>query len=350
MMATADTIKEKGKKVFQTLFVDKPDQYTGNRKKGLHALYKKELVDYFRSIRFILVLLLIVITGIASVVSAGSAIRDSVSSYSSSSTYTFLSIYTTQGTNNMPSMLWFLSFLGPIVGLALGFDAINGERSRRTLSRLVAQPIYRDTVINGKFLAGVTIISIMIVSLGILVGGLGIMLTGLPPTAEEIGRLLIFIIYTIAYMSLWLAISLMFSLLFQHAATSALSGIALWLFFAIFLGILAGIIANTVAPVASTDSANYAQTLLANDSWNMGISRISPTTLYNESASVILNPNQNALGIVWTALVQSGLNYNMLPLGQSLLLVWPHLTVLIALNILVFGISYICFMRQEIRA
>jgi ABC-2 type transport system permease protein len=349
MMAAFDLIKEKGKKLFQVLFVDKPDEYSGNRKAGLRALYKKELIDYFRSIRFILVILLIVITGITSVASAGSAIRDSVSSNSSSSGYTFLSIYTTSG-NSMPSLVWFLSFLGPIVGLALGFDAINGERSRRTLSRLVSQPIYRDTVINGKFLAGVTIISIMVLSLGIIVGGLGIIMTGLPPTLDEFGRLLIFLVYTVVYMSLWLAISLLFSLLFQHAATSALAGIALWLFFAIFLSMLASLIANAVAPVADTSSSNYAQTLLSNDAWNMNISRISPTTLYNESVSAILNPSQNALGILWTVIQYEGAYFGVLPLGQSLLLVWPHLTALIALNIIVFAISYICFMRQEIRA
>ena len=44
-------------------------------------------------------------------------------------------------------------YLGPLLGIAFGFDAINGERSDRTLPRLVAQPIHRDAVIIGKFVA-----------------------------------------------------------------------------------------------------------------------------------------------------------------------------------------------------
>ena len=41
----------------------------------------------------------------------------------------------------------FIALLGPIVGLALGFDAVNSERSNGTLNRLVSQPIYRDAII-----------------------------------------------------------------------------------------------------------------------------------------------------------------------------------------------------------
>ena len=39
-----------------------------------------------------------------------------------------------------------------------------------------------------------------------------------------------------------------------------------------------------------------------------------------------------------------------LPLGQSLLVIWPQLTGLIAVTILCFALSYIIFMRREIRS
>jgi ABC-2 type transport system permease protein len=44
----------------------------------------------------------------------------------------------------------------------LGFDAINSERTGGTISRILSQPVYRDSVINGKFLAGVITIAIAI--------------------------------------------------------------------------------------------------------------------------------------------------------------------------------------------
>jgi ABC-2 type transport system permease protein len=39
-----------------------------------------------------------------------------------------------------------------------------------------------------------------------------------------------------------------------------------------------------------------------------------------------------------------------LPLGQSLLLVWPQVTGLVAGTIVLFVIAYIAFQRQEVRA
>lgn len=39
-----------------------------------------------------------------------------------------------------------------------------------------------------------------------------------------------------------------------------------------------------------------------------------------------------------------------LPLSQSLLLIWPQLTGLMALVILLFTLAYVAFQRQEVRA
>lgn len=352
-MAAMQMIKQKSKKLFELLFVDKPDENDKYRKTGLRALYRKELVDYFRSKRFLIVLILISVIALYSVYSAGEAIRSAIAAAGTSgnpgtstqATYSILSLFTESGSSWF-SLTFFMSFLGPIVGLTLGFDAINGERSKRTLSRLLAQPIYRDAVINGKFLAGVTVIAIMVFSLGLIICGLGILMIGLPPTLDELGRILVFMIFTTVYISFWLALSQLFSLLFRHAATSALTGIALWLFFAIFLTMLAGLIANAVFPVNDNSTT---QAMMDNYNLNQGLSRLSPTKLYTESSSVILDPFQRVLGAVTQAQIDRAI-LGTLPLSQSLLLVWPHLTGLLALTMIVFAISYICFMRQEIRA
>jgi ABC-2 type transport system permease protein len=39
-----------------------------------------------------------------------------------------------------------------------------------------------------------------------------------------------------------------------------------------------------------------------------------------------------------------------LPLGESVLLIWPQLTGLIAATILLLALAYLLFQRQEIRA
>ena len=85
----------------------------------------------------------------------------------------------------------FLGFLLPLVAIALGFDAINGEHARRTMSRLLAQPIYRDAVLFGKFLGGLLIIAIALLTLWLLMMGLGILFLGLPPSGGELARLVV---------------------------------------------------------------------------------------------------------------------------------------------------------------
>ena len=49
---------------------------------------------------------------------------------------------------------------GPIVAIAVAFDSVNGEFNRRTISRILAQPIYRDALLFGKFLAGLATLGV----------------------------------------------------------------------------------------------------------------------------------------------------------------------------------------------
>src|SRR5690606_16468342 len=113
---------------------------------------------------------------------------------------------------------------------ALGFDAINSEYSKGTLSRIVSQPIPRDYVINAKFIASLLIISVLLCSLGLSVIALGLLMIGIPPTPEEFLRIVSFLVLSIFYIAFWLNISILFSIRFKQAATSALSSIAIWLF------------------------------------------------------------------------------------------------------------------------
>ena len=73
------------------------------------------------------------------------------------------------------SVVSILGFVIPVMAIGLGFDAINGEHNRRTLSRILAQPIYRDALLAGKFLAGLTILAVNLTCLWLLVVGLGVL-------------------------------------------------------------------------------------------------------------------------------------------------------------------------------
>ncbi|MGN1141376.1 MAG: ABC transporter permease [Oliverpabstia sp.] len=324
-------------------FLLEKSQRKTERDTGLKALFQKELADHLRSRRFIIILILIYATSFASLYGAISGINDAIQN---DSNFIFLKLYTSSG-NSIPSFMSFIALLGPFLGLTLGFDAINSERSNGTLNRLVAQPIYRDSIIVGKFLAGTAVIAIMIFSMGILIGTIGILSTGIIPESEEIFRIFFFLLFTVIYIAFWLGLSIFFSVVCRHSATSALAVIAVWIFFAIFMSLLANIIANAIYPINNQYEAMMNS--LSNYNLELNLNRISPYYLYSEAVSTIMSPTVRSVNAVTVSQLDGAIS-GYLSLGQSLLLVWPHLTGLIALMLAAFAGSYVGFMRQEIRS
>lgn len=305
------------------------------------VVFWKELADHFSSRRFMILLILIVLIGLWATYAAGQTIRQDTEGSPVQYVYLFL---LTSSSGTVFSLATFLAFFGPLVGITLGFDSISGEYARGTLSRVLSQPIYRDSLINGKFFAGLTTVAILWCSILLLVIGLGITLLGFPPNTEELWRILIFTAVGIFYVGFWLALALLFSLLFQKTVTAALASLAVWLFMSLFVTIISQAIAGLIVPNPSTPEQLAYQTDVENF-----ISRISPSTLFSESVSILLNPGARVFGLALQSQAE-GILPTPLALGQSLNLIWPHITTLFGLVAVCFGISYILFMRAEIRA
>jgi len=313
--------------------------------KSVLTIYRKELADYFSSKKFLILLALVYLTGLTSIYVSIQNIR--LAAQSATDAFVFLRLFTTAG-DVLPSFLYFLSFFIPIIGIVFGFDAINTERSSKNLSRLLSQPIYRDSIINGKFLAGITTMSIIIGSIVMIIGGIGLRVIGVPPNSEEILRIFIFIFICICYGTFWMSLSMLFSVLLDKTATSILTSIAIWIFFFFFVQIIASAIANAMAPI--NESATLA-TQIKNFNIDLGIKRISPSYLFTEAITILLVPSGSQLFLkaVTTADI-SKMILSPLSLGQSLIQVWPQIVAIIALAIICFAISYIVFIKQEIRS
>ena len=318
-----------------------PRQREGSPFTGLSTIALKEAADHMTSARIHLVLLLILLTAIGAVYAAIGQIKATVSE----DQFLFLSLLTT-ARDPLPSFVAFLGFLLPLVSIALGFDGINGEYNRRTLSRVLAQPIYRDAFLTGKFLGGLLVIAICLLALWLLVTGMGILLLGLLPGGEEVIRGLAFLLASFVYAGVWLAVSLVFSTLFRSPATSALAALALWLIFTIFWSMLAPLIASAFVQIDPYDPVSQLNFI----ELQRGIARISPQTLYDEMTLGLLNPTTRAFGPVFTSQLKNALMGSPLPLSESLRLVWPQLAGMIAAVVLLFTVAYVSFQRQEIRA
>lgn len=319
---------------------------------GLGVLYRKELADHLNSMRFLILFFILAIVtvlslnGAISTLASAAQSTDSSQSTATTTTFMFLQLFTTAG-SNIYSFSTFLGLLGPIVGIMLGFDAINEEKAQGTLNRLAAQPIYRDTIINAKFLAGLTTIAIMILSLGGFVVGVGMIKTGLIPSSEEIARIVIYLVVAVIYIAIWLALAEFFSVVCKHAATAAIACVVVWLILVLFMGTLASAIAGSIYPSASQNS----QLIIKSYQLQTNISRISPYYLFGEVQTMIMNPNiysTNAVSLLMAS--QEGAVAGYLSLTQSVLQIWPHIVSMFAEVAACFAAAYITFMKQEIRA
>src|SRR5690625_2320950 len=314
------------------------------------AIVRKEFADYIRSWRIIILLLIIVLTCLASLYTAVTTIQDVIESQDevakamASEQHLFLKLFTVSD-GVLPPFITFVTFLGPLLGIALGFDTINSERNNGTLMRMMSQPIPRDYVINGKFVAALLINVLLFFSLGFLVMAFGILIIGIPPTFEEFLRICSYLCLCIVYIAFWLNLGILFSVRFKQAATSALSGIAVWIFFSIFYSMIIDVIAKGLVTAESIENVEEA---ISKQGMILNLMRLSPNFLFSESTTILLSPSVKSLGPL-TMEQTVGAIAGPLPLSQSLLLIWPQLTGLLAATLICFAVSYILFMRQEIR-
>ncbi len=315
---------------------------------GIKTIFRKELADHFTSYRFIILFALIAMVSLITAYMAALSIHRELSGVAKPE-FVFLMLFTASGVQF--SLVQFVAFFGPLIGLILGFDTINRERNEGTMSKLLSQPIYRDDVINGKFLAGLLVIAVMMTAIVLVISGLGLIMAGVVPGFDEIFRIFIFLIISILYIALWLGVAILFSILFRSVATSALSALAIWIFFSFFISLGASAVAGAFTPEASESNP---EALLLRARLEKGIALSSPMELYSDSTATIIDPMRRTT----RSMVEMGMMEQLsmsrfsgpLSLDQSLLVVLPYIITLIAITVICFALSYIVFMRQEIRS
>ncbi len=316
---------------------------------GWRVVAAKEFGDHLLSVRFIVLLIVLGLAAAIPLYFAAAQIR-SVAPQASGAAAVFLALFTL-GSQEIPILRvdTFVGIVAPLLGLAFAFDAVNGERSEGTLPRLLAQPIYRDDVINGKFAAGMAVIGLVLVSVVVFIAGFGMLRLGIVPHPPEVLRLLGWVVVTFLYVAVWLAFGLLLSVLVRRAATAALIGFGIWLLVTIFGQLITTLIGGLLAPGADAS----VDTLLGSYQLQQLVTRLLPSTLYSEISVVLLNPSVTQVSTPATLgqlqQVQQQIP-TLLSLDQSLLLVWPHVVALVALAVVCFAGAYVAFMRQEVRA
>ena len=304
------------------------------------ALFWKELADHFGRRRFALLL------GLVALGLLWGAFVDLAALARQGRQFFFLDVFTSA--SGVPiSLLSFVSFFGPVIGIALGFDAINAERAQGTLARLLAQPLHRDGVYLAKFFAALLTLVIVIASMMLVVVGVTMFRMGIAPQGEEVVRLVGLGLVAAAYLAFWLALAITASVLLRNTVTSALASIGAWFALGFLVTLLGGVLAQRVVPDVS-DAADAVRRVTI-ESW---VNRLSPSGLFSEATAILLDPfGGRAVNLF--AIEQSrleGLLATPVSAAQSLQLVWPHVVVLVAMAAALLAASYVRFIREEIRA
>jgi len=313
----------------------------GSALHGVGVVMLKEIADHFSSI--IIVIGVAVMAAIAFfVVSMGiGPIKDTTAE----DPFLFLLLFTRSSPLSLPVLLSLI--LVPALAIVLGFDAVSGEHNRRTLSRILSQPIYRDALLFGKVLGGLFTLAMTFILLWLLVIGLGLLGLGLPPNAEEMARALVLLVITMIYGAFWFTLALLFSILFRSAAAAILVSFGVWLLLTFLWPAMAPALASSL--VGANDILGLLEVQQA-------FARLSPVVLYNEIVAIVLDPSirstqQAVLAQLGLVMIERGaVPQAPIPLLQSVLIVWPQIVGLVASSILLFVIAYVVFQRQEVRA
>lgn len=305
----------------------------------------KEVADQIRSWRFIVLLSLILLTFAASLyISMGNIRKAFTDTADPDHAFLYLKLLTTTD-GGMPPFHILLSFLAPLLGISMGFDAVNAEQNSGTLSRLLAQPVYRDNILLAKFHSAMLVIGTLFFSLTLLMIGAGMLITGVRIEPQELMRIMGFVFTTVIYIAFYLSLSILLSIVFRQATTSALSALGIWLFFTVFYPILVNLVIRAALP----DPAYLSQVEITRyNELIMDIMRIAPNQLYSDASTTLLMPSLRSLGPMSMEQL-SGAIPSPLPFRESLLIIWPQLSGMIAFGIGSFALGYYLFMRREIR-
>jgi ABC-2 type transport system permease protein len=309
------------------------------------VMVRKEIADHIRSWRFIVLLALIVLTFIGAMYVSLSNLKTAVANENDPDRlFLYLKLLTTTD-GSLPPFHVFMSFLGALLGIGLGFDAMNSEQNNGTLTRLMAQPVYRDQLLLAKFVSALLLITALFLSLGLLMTGGGLIITGVRIEAVEFMRILAFIALTVLYVGFWLSLSVLLSVKFKQATTSALTAIGIWLFLTIFYRIIVNMVISAFFPDPALLSPDE---ILSYNYLILDLLRLAPSQLYTDATTTLLMPSVRSLGPL-TMEQMAGAIPAPLPLRESLLIVWPQVSGLLAATTVCFALSYFLFMRREIR-
>ncbi|PKM90784.1 MAG: hypothetical protein CVU87_01035 [Firmicutes bacterium HGW-Firmicutes-12] len=203
---------------------------------GIMTLARKEVKTAFRDNIFLIIIGLFVLLSVISVYIGSSTKNAELQAYQD-----ILHLLKSQGATSLPSppaiyplsvlsnIVSYVSMIGAVVAIFLGFESFSGERNNGTLKLIAARPVYRDQIVTGKLLGGGMVIGVLLGIILIFNLALFVLVSGMTPGINEIIRLLSFFLIAFIYMMGFYAATMYVSIKTNDSAFGFMLMMIIWL-------------------------------------------------------------------------------------------------------------------------
>ncbi|QGA80597.1 ABC transporter permease [Candidatus Nanohalobium constans] len=317
---------------------------------------RKEIADQMNSNKFLIVFGLLLLLTAATAFQGAQSYQDSMDrfqeSQNSDSQYGFapekpsvLDAFTTltQGVN--------FPLIGGLLALLLSFNTVSGERDKNTLKLLTSYPLHRDSIITGKFMAGIFTLTIASAASFMVASAVIIGMTGAAVTGVAASRILLMLGGTVIYMSCIFGLGALLSTVFNDSSTALTGGILVLVLSTLVVPQMAFMLSDvlveesegndiTVGEGSTGLSESYKERMQIRNT----ITKLAPSGSYGNFMSYMLGQDPSSVGISTGGSEAENEPSVMESLNSSL----GNLGLLAGQTVLFFGASFVLFTRQEI--
>ena len=355
---------------------------------------RKEFSDHITSRRFVIILALFLVISAVSIHDGIENYNNSLESYNEQ--LQRMEEFQDPYTSWMPekpsimyvfmSMMSYMTALGGILALAIGFDLVSKEKESRSLKTLLSHPIYRDEIINGKVLGGVGALGFaMVLALALSIAML--LVFSVVPTLDEFAAILIFGAASLGLLLAYFAIALTMSTVAKESGNALIYTLVIFAIVSSLLPMLGMMAADALAgdpPEAPEMGPMGRQVVGTASSGGYFVSSASQSVVYGgtedpawreyeeemktyiekrrliSDISNLLSPQMNyytvamavtnpRIALMMSSYTDAGAQEDPGGLAEALGRVWMNIAALIVFPSVFFAATYVKFMRMDIR-
>ncbi len=213
---------------------------------NIFIIAAKEFRDYIKSKRFILVGILYAVMALAIIGITMLMFND----------YKSAGMAAEFKPSTVLSLMDVLNIILVLLAVIITADTISVEKKDRTIYQLLSKPVERSTVVLGKFVGCLGVVSFFFASSSLLAYILVAILTGVHPSVGDLMSILEVVVFMILLFSVYVALGILISTVTKNPLISILGGIIAWM--ALFFS-------NTIGGMIGNLSVNNVNVIILSD-------------------------------------------------------------------------------------